>query len=279
MRNVICQVEDQHKDSGCEGSGYCQLRTENRLTLSLLCMSAFRHDLYSGIFGVPRLQVVRGRAGNLQDLVQLVIAQDIANGGKLQPAFNLEPTERLVRLEAAQSEVLHGLRLRTSTGRESPWYGNPNRGIVQVFEGSAENPIIGVECGPGNICTRIATAVRFDGSAVEPADDQGRTRTNGAVADSVMPSTGREFPILYHPFCSCEFCRCLSCCGSRWSRCVSALVTSSTLSSSSRRMVKLITAAIHLMAASSSPPSCWSRGSVLFESRPHRVRRSTGCGW
>ena len=122
---------------------------------------------------------VRVRAGDLVDLVQLITSDGFSNdggyssdGGQLQPAFVLEPGERLVRVEAAQSEALHGLRLVTSTGRESPWYGNSARGTVQVFEGSAENPIVGIERSPGSISPRIARAVRLDGSSVAPADVQ-----------------------------------------------------------------------------------------------------------
>ena len=122
---------------------------------------------------------VRVRAGDLVDLVQLITSDGFSNdggyssdGGQLQPAFVLEPGERLVRVEAAQSEALHGLRLVTSTGRESPWYGNSARGTVQVFEGSAENPIVGIERSAGRLCPRIARAVRLDGSAVEPKDVQ-----------------------------------------------------------------------------------------------------------
>ena len=122
---------------------------------------------------------MRVRAGDLVDLVQLITFDGSSNdggyssdGGQLQPAFVLEPGERLVRVEAAQSEALHGLRLVTSTGRESPWYGNSARGTVQVFEGSAENPIVGIERSAGRLCPRIARAVRLDGSAVEPKDVQ-----------------------------------------------------------------------------------------------------------
>ena len=94
---------------------------------------------------------MRVRAGAQVDLIQLVMADGSiedgrysSNGGEPQPPFVLKPGERLVRVEAAQSEALHGLRLVTSTGRESQWYGNPAGGSVQVFEGSAENPIVGI---------------------------------------------------------------------------------------------------------------------------------------
>ena len=135
---------------------------------------------------------MRVRAGDLVDLVQLVKEDGSTNdggyssdGGQLQPAFVLEPGERLVRIEAAQSEALHGLRLVTSTGRESPWYGNSARGTVQVFEGSAENPIVGIERGAGGICPRIVRVIRL--ATPEQISPDQQASTPRVKADAVSP--------------------------------------------------------------------------------------------
>ena len=120
---------------------------------------------------------MRVRLGELVDLVQFTMADGstddggyLSEGGQLQPAFVLEPGEQLVRIDASQSPALHALRLRTNKGRESPWYGNPSRGTVQVFEGSTENPIIGIkrDSATGTLCPRIAWATLLDGSAAQP---------------------------------------------------------------------------------------------------------------
>ena len=122
---------------------------------------------------------MRVRAGDLVDLVQLVKEDGSTNdggyssdGGQLQPAFVLEPGERLVRVEAAQSEALHGLRLVTSTGRESPWYGNRNSGTIHVFEGSAENPIVGIERAVGSPCPSIVRVVLMEAPELQQVEPQ-----------------------------------------------------------------------------------------------------------
>ena len=94
---------------------------------------------------------MRVRAGDTVDLIQFVKADGTSdfggyssNGGKFQPSFVLGPEELLVRVEAVQDEVLHALRLATSTGRISQWYGNPTIQSVQIFEGTLDNPIVGL---------------------------------------------------------------------------------------------------------------------------------------
>ena len=119
----------------------------------------------------PSLQVVevRIRAGELIDLVEFVMADGStddggypSSGGKPQPPFALAAGETLVRLEARHRGGLIGVRLRTSAGRESPWYGRGDGGEVAVFEGSADDPIVGLRRSlMGGMCPNIIEAVRL----------------------------------------------------------------------------------------------------------------------
>ena len=65
-----------------------------------------------------------------------------SNVGAEQPVFDLEPDEHIVRLETKQGPNLSGLRIHTSKGRESLWYGGSN-GESEDFLGSADDPIVG----------------------------------------------------------------------------------------------------------------------------------------
>ena len=58
------------------------------------------------------------------------------------PVFNLEPDEHIVRLETKQGPSLSGLRIHTSKGRESLWYGGSD-GESEDFRGSTDDPIVG----------------------------------------------------------------------------------------------------------------------------------------
>jgi hypothetical protein len=72
-----------------------------------------------------------------------------SNGGIASRSFNLDPDEHIVKIEAIQGDRLNGLRVFTSAGRESEWFGRLFDGqggrIVEHFSASAENPIVGFE--------------------------------------------------------------------------------------------------------------------------------------
>ena len=95
----------------------------------------------------------------------------VAEGGQIQEVFALEPDERIVRVEADQSETLYGLRIHTSKGRESPWYGSHN-GVPQEFAGSAEDPIVGFQRGAEGVCPKLVTMQRLRGSMLDPTAPQ-----------------------------------------------------------------------------------------------------------
>jgi hypothetical protein len=72
-----------------------------------------------------------------------------SSGGSSASALKLDPDEHIVKIEAVQGDRLNGLRVFTSKGRESHWFGRlfDGRGgrIVELFSASAENPIIDFE--------------------------------------------------------------------------------------------------------------------------------------
>ena len=105
---------------------------------------------------------MRVRAGDLIDLLEFAMADGSvvnggysATGGKAQPPFDLEADEGIVRIEAGQGAALEGLRVRTSKGRESPWYGKQFGAAVKAFVGDAENPIVGFDRGMAGACPAI----------------------------------------------------------------------------------------------------------------------------
>lgn len=91
----------------------------------------------------------------------------VSEGGQIQTPFALEPGEHIVRVEAFQDESLYGLRIHTSKGRESGWYGSHN-GVPQEFAGSVEDPIVGFERGAAGVCPKIVRMQRLGGSASVP---------------------------------------------------------------------------------------------------------------
>ena len=113
------------------------------------------------------------RSGDLIDLLEFVMADgSVKNGGfstqggQEQPPFDLGPDEHIVRLEVKQGIYLDGLRIHTSKGRESQWYGG-QEGATEEFSGSAEDPIVGFERRGDGCCTRIVGVRRFRARPVE----------------------------------------------------------------------------------------------------------------
>ena len=110
---------------------------------------------------------MRVRAGDLIDLLELAMADGSADnggfastGGKPADPFPLAPDEHLVRIEAMQDGALRGVRLHTSKGRESQWYGRQAGERVE-FAGSAEDPIVGIERAETGDCPKIAAVTRL----------------------------------------------------------------------------------------------------------------------
>jgi hypothetical protein len=114
----------------------------------------------------PSLKVsqIRVRSGELIDLLEFVMADGTikdggyrSDGGELQPAFDLEPDEHVVGIEAkmtSDSLRLAGLRIITSKGREAGW--NSEMIVaLREFSGSAQNPIVGFERGSTGFCPNI----------------------------------------------------------------------------------------------------------------------------
>ncbi len=105
---------------------------------------------------------VRVRAGDLIDLLEFAMADGsvvnggyAATGGRAQAPFDLGADEAIVRLEAGQGAALEGFRVRTSKGRESPWFGKQYGADVKAFAGDADNPIVGFERGMAGVCPPI----------------------------------------------------------------------------------------------------------------------------
>ena len=117
---------------------------------------------------------VRVRSGALVDLLEFVMADGIVengghqvNTGRLQPTFTLEPDEHIIKLETKQQDAnLVGLRIHTSKGRESQWYGGQD-GATEEFSGSAEDPIVGFERRGDGCCPRIVGVRRLRARPVE----------------------------------------------------------------------------------------------------------------
>ena len=122
------------------------------------------------------------------DLLEFVMADGaVRNGGhhsetgQPQPTFDLEPDEHIVRLETKQQDAnLFGLRIHTSKGRESPWYGGQD-GATEEFSGSAEDPIVGFERRGDGCCPRIIGIQRL------------RDTTKTLQSDGGSPSTSAIF--------------------------------------------------------------------------------------
>jgi hypothetical protein len=106
---------------------------------------------------------VRVRAGDLIDLVEFAMADgSVVNGGytsaggRAQPPFELAADETIVRIEAGQTrDALEGLRVRTSKGRESPWFGKQYGAEVKAFAAEADNPIVGFDRAMVGTCPPI----------------------------------------------------------------------------------------------------------------------------
>ncbi len=78
-----------------------------------------------------------------------------SSGGRAQLPFDLAADETIVEIEAGQGKALEGLRLHTSKGRESPWYGKKVGAAVKVFSTDAGNPIVGFNRGMVGACPEI----------------------------------------------------------------------------------------------------------------------------
>ena len=109
------------------------------------------------------------RSGDLIDLLEFVMADgSVKNGGfstqggQEQPPFDLGPDEHIVRLEVKQGIYLDGLRIHTSKGRESQWYGGGG-GEETEYVGSVENPIVGFERSNEAVCPKISRIERLEG--------------------------------------------------------------------------------------------------------------------
>ncbi len=59
------------------------------------------------------------------------------------------------RLETGQGATLEGVRIRTSKGRESPWYGRQYGAAVKAFVAEEESPIVGFDRGMSGDCPPI----------------------------------------------------------------------------------------------------------------------------
>ena len=111
---------------------------------------------------------MRVRSGGLVDLLEFVMADGaVRNGGypaetgQLQPTFTLDPDEHIIKLETKQQDAtLVGLRIHTSKGRESQWFGGQD-GATEEFSGSAEDPIVGFERRGDGFCPRIVSIQRL----------------------------------------------------------------------------------------------------------------------
>ena len=113
------------------------------------------------------------RIGDYVDTIEFVMADATVKrggysspGGNEQAVFDLDADEHVIGIESQQADddpegVLFGLRFYTSKGRESPWYGG-SRGTRRMFEGTAENPIIGFVRGDGDICPKIVRVYRLN---------------------------------------------------------------------------------------------------------------------
>ena len=99
---------------------------------------------------------VRVRHWDYVDSVEFVMADGTvkdagysSKGGIPSQPFKLDPDEHIVKIEAIQGDRLNGLRVFTSGGRKSEWFGRLFDGqggrIVEVFAASPENPIVDVE--------------------------------------------------------------------------------------------------------------------------------------
>ena len=122
---------------------------------------------------------VRIRFGDLIDSIEFVLVDGSVQtdgysvaGGREQPTFDLDQDEHIVKIECEQEDddpagTLFGLQLFTSSGRISPWYGG-RQGARRIFEGSEENPIIGIERGgPGGFCPKIVRVYFFNDTRAE----------------------------------------------------------------------------------------------------------------
>ena len=109
---------------------------------------------------------VRIRSGALIDWIQFVAADGSTQswgsetGGCEAPPFDLALDEHIVRVAAQQGDSLDGLRLHTTRGRESQWYGGRG-GRPQEFAAPPGDPIVALERAPHDFCPRIARAVRL----------------------------------------------------------------------------------------------------------------------
>ncbi len=133
------------------------------------------------------------------DIVQFVMADGTVKSGGyattggdanpsfgLDPVFDLSPDEHILKIEVFQQDRLAGLRIVSTKGRVSPWYGT-QRGERKTFVASANNPIVSIEREVGQISSRIVRAQRLDGSALEPSSDrEKKARAPGAPVRTAL---------------------------------------------------------------------------------------------
>jgi hypothetical protein len=145
----------------------------------------------------PGLKVsqIRVRSGELLDLLEFVMADGTiengghyTDGGMQRPWFDLGPDEHIVRIEARQrAESLVGLRIHTSKGRESEWYGGID-GDAEEFVGSAEDPIVGFGREAGRFCPRLTRVQRLRESVGGFEANVKMQETTAVNSDSVFYS-------------------------------------------------------------------------------------------
>ena len=168
---------------------------------------------------VPGFKVaqVRVRSGGLIDSLEFVMADGAVRnggyaspGGQPQPTFDLEPDEHVVRLETKQEGAnLVGLRIHTSKGRESQWYGGQD-GTAEEFSGSAEDPIVGFERAADGFCTKIVRVRRLqdaESAAPKPESDaaaqvQAPGERSVESAQPGAPADGSADPVSDARLCS-----------------------------------------------------------------------------
>ncbi len=137
------------------------------------------------------------RSGSLVDAVQFIMADGtvkdggyVTSGGDsspsfgLDPVFTLSPDEHIKKIEVAQQDRLAGIRIVSTKGKVSQWYGT-KRGERKTFIASTDNPIVGIEREAGGVCTRVLRALRLDGSALEPSARERTGRASGAAVSSI----------------------------------------------------------------------------------------------
>lgn len=127
---------------------------------------------------------IRVRSGSLVDHIEFVMADgNVKTGGYvppggnrappfgLDPVFVLDPEEHVIRIEMSQGEMLSAIKIFTSKGKETQWYGTKiQKGRLKVFAASAENPIVSFERDSGRVCPRITKVQLLDGTIQEPTN-------------------------------------------------------------------------------------------------------------